>query len=48
MFFWNYLAFLIIQQMLAIDLWFLCFFEIQLEHLEVHSSHTVEAWLGEF
>ena len=20
----------------------------QLEHLEVHSSHTVEAWLGEF
>ena len=21
---------------------------IQLEHLEVHGSHTVEAWLGEF
>ena len=20
----------------------------QLEHLEVHGSHTVEAWLGEF
>ena len=30
------------------DLWFLCLFEIQLEHLEVHSSHTVEAWLGDF
>ena len=30
------------------DLWFLCLFEIQLEHLEVHGSHTVEAWLGEF
>ena len=23
-------------------------FKIQLEHLEVHSSCTVEAWLGEF
>ena len=22
--------------------------KIQLEHLEVHGSHTVEAWLGEF
>ena len=30
------------------DLWFLCLFGIQLEHLEVHSSHTAEAWLGEF
>ena len=30
------------------DLWFLCLFSIQLEHLEVHGSHTVEAWLGEF
>ena len=30
------------------DLWFLCLFEIQLEHLEVHGSHTVKAWLGEF
>ena len=26
------------------DLWFLC----QLEHLEVHGSRTVEAWLGGF
>ena len=23
-------------------------FLLQLEHLEVHSSHTVEVWLGEF
>ena len=30
------------------DLWFLCFFQIQLEHLEVHGSLTVEAWLGEY
>ena len=27
---------------------FLCLFLIQLEHVEVHSSCTVEAWLGEF
>ena len=25
-----------------------CLFKIQLEHLEVHGSHTLEAWLGEF
>ena len=25
------------------DLWFLCLLLIQLEHPEVHSSHTVEA-----
>ena len=25
-FFWNYLAFLMIQQMLAFDIWFLCLF----------------------
>ena len=30
------------------DLWFLCLFLIQLEHLELHSSCTVESWLGEF
>ena len=30
------------------DLWFLCLFLIQLEHLEVHGSCTTEAWLGEF
>ena len=30
------------------DLWFLCLFKIQLEHLEVHGSLTVLAWLGEF
>ena len=30
------------------DLWFICLFQIQLEYLEVHSSRTVEARLGEF
>ena len=30
------------------DLWFLCLFKIQLERLEVHGSHTVETWFGEF
>ena len=30
------------------DLWFLCLFENQLEHLEVHASRIVEAWLAEF
>ena len=30
------------------NLWFLCLFKIQLEDLEVHGSHTIEAWLGEF
>ena len=24
------------------------FFKIQIGHLEVHISHTVEGWLGEF
>ena len=31
-----------------VDLWFPCLFYIQLEHLEILSSCTVEAWLGEF
>ena len=30
------------------DLWFLCLFENQLEHLEVHGSCIAEARLGEF
>ena len=30
------------------DLWFLCLFWMQLKHLEVHSSRTVEAWLENF
>ena len=30
------------------DLCVLCLLNIQLEHLEVHGSGTVEAWLGEF
>ena len=25
-----------------------CFLDDPAEHLEVHSSYTVEAWLGEF
>ena len=28
------------------NFWFLCLFLNQLEHLEVHGSHTVEAWIG--
>jgi len=48
MFFWNSLAVLMIQWMLAI--WFLVPlpFLIQLGHLEVHGKCTVGAWLGEF
>ena len=30
------------------DLWFLCLFQIQLEHLDGRGSHIAEAWLGEF
>ena len=40
-------SFLMIQQVLAIYLWFLCLFNIHLEHLEVHGSRTVKASLGE-
>ena len=28
-------------------IWFLCLFENQLEHQEVHGSRIAEAWLGE-
>ena len=31
-----------------LDLFFFCLFQIQLEHLEVHDSYTVEAWLENF
>ena len=48
MFFWNSFAFLMIQWMLAIGTLVPLFFYIKLEHLELHSSRTVEAWLGEF
>ena len=48
MFFWNSLAFSMIQQMLQFDLSFFCLLLNQLEHLEVHGSRTAEAWLGEF
>ena len=47
-FFLNSLAVFMIQKMWQFDLWFLCLFYIQLEHLEVHSSCTVEALLEEF
>ena len=30
------------------DLWFICLFQTQLEHLEVLGSCTVDALLGEF
>ena len=48
MFFWNSLAFSMIQQILAI--WFLVPlpFLIPAWTMEVHSSCTVETWLGEF
>ena len=34
--------------LMQFDLWFLCLFKNQLEHLEVHSSCIAEAWVGEF
>ena len=42
------LLFLLSNGCFQIDLWFLCLFLIQLEHLEVLGSHTVEAYLREF
>ena len=48
MFFWNSLAFSMIQQMLTIWSLVPLPFLNQLEHLEVHSSRIAEAWLGEF
>ena len=47
-FFSGTLAFLMIQQMLAIGSLVPLPFKIQLEHREVLGSHTAEAWLGEF
>ena len=48
MFFWNSVVFLMIQWMLAIwSLVPLPFLNLGWT-LEVHGSHTVEAWLGEF
>ena len=47
-FFWNSLAFSIIQRMLAIWSLVPLPFLNQLEHVEVHGSHIAEAWLGEF
>ena len=37
------LLFLMIQQILQFDVWFLCLFKMKLEYLEVLSSQTVEA-----
>ena len=48
MFFWNSLAFSMIQWMSTIWSPVLCLFQIQLEHLEVLSSQTAEAQFGEF
>ena len=44
----TFLLFLRSNKCWQLDLWFLCLFSIQLEHLEVLSSHTIEASLGEF
>ena len=48
MFFWNSLAFSMIQRILAICSLVPLPFLIQLEHWEVLDSRTDEAWLGEF
>ena len=47
-FFWNSLAFLMIQRMVAIWSLVPLPFLNQLEHLEVHGSRIAETWLGEF
>ena len=44
MFFWNSLAFSMIQ----FDLWFFCLFWIQLEHLEVHVHVLLKPGLENF
>ena len=46
-FFFIILLFLWANGCWQFDLWFLCLSYNQLEHLEVLSSHTVEAFLGE-
>ena len=49
MFFWNSLVFFWwSSRCQQFDLWFLCLFKIQFEHLEFNGSCTVEAWLGGF
>ena len=47
-FFWNSLYFLDDTVGVGNLISGSCLFEIQLEHLKVHISHTVEAWVGEF
>ena len=46
-FFWNSLAFSMIQRMLAISSLVPLPFLNQLELQEVHGSHIAEAWVGE-
>ena len=46
--FWNFLAFSMIQRMLAIWSLVPLSFKSQLEHLGLHGSPIAEAWLGEF
>ena len=46
MFYWNSLAFSMIQRMLAISS--LVPLQPLVEHLEVHGSRIAESWLGEF
>ena len=48
MFFWNFLAFLWYNKFWQFDLWFLCLFSIQLEHMEFHSLCIVEDLPGYF
>ena len=47
-FFWNYLAFSIIQRMLAIWSLISLPFLNQLKHVEILGSQAIEAYLGEF
>ena len=47
-FFLELSCFLMSNRCWQFDLWFLCLFLTQLEHLEVHGSHTAKTWLGDF
>jgi len=48
MFFWNSLAFSMIQWNLQFDLCFLCLFQIQFEHLEVLGHVLLKPTLANF
>ena len=47
-FFFILLLFLWSNGCWQLDHWYLCLFKIQLEHLEIHGSRTVKAWLENF